>query len=49
MFVFVNMDMMTVLDREGAYKDDGVSALGLFAPLLALPFADAASTIETVK
>ena len=38
---------MNVLDRAEAYDDTVVSALGLFTPLLALPFADAARTIET--
>jgi GAF domain-containing protein len=40
---------MNVLDREGAYSDAAVSALELFAPVLALPFSEAAKTIEAVK
>jgi hypothetical protein len=40
---------VNVLDREGAYGDAVVSALELFAPVLALPFSEAAKTIEAVK
>ncbi len=38
---------MNVLDRENAYADSTIAALNLFAPLLALPFADAARAIDT--
>jgi GAF domain-containing protein len=38
---------MNVLDRENAYDDAAVSMLTLFAPLLALPFAEAARAIDT--
>jgi hypothetical protein len=37
---------MNVLDRENAYSDEAVAQLGLFAPILALPFTDAARAIE---
>ena len=37
---------MNVLDAENAYGDDAVAALALFAPLLALPFSEAARSIE---
>jgi hypothetical protein len=36
---------MNVLDRENAFNDEAVGDLSLFAPLLALPFADAAKAI----
>jgi hypothetical protein len=35
-----------VLDHENAYEDRTVEMLTLFAPLLAMPFADAARAIE---
>lgn len=38
---------MNVLDREHAYGDDAVAALSLFAPILTLPFAEAAMGIDT--
>jgi GAF domain len=38
---------MNVLDAENAYDDAAVAMLGLFAPLLALPFAEAARAIDT--
>jgi GAF domain-containing protein len=37
---------MNVLDRENAYDDAAVETLTLFAPLLALPFAEAARAID---
>jgi hypothetical protein len=37
---------MNVLDAENAYDDRAVEALGLYAPLLALPFAEAAHAIK---
>lgn len=37
---------MNVLDREDAYGDQAVTHLNLFAPLLTLPFADAAKVID---
>ena len=37
---------MNVLDRENAYDEQAVATLQLFAPLLALPFAEAAKAIE---
>lgn len=37
---------MNVLDRELAYDDSAVAALSLFAPILTLPFADAAKGID---
>ncbi len=37
---------MNVLDAENAYADEAVAALALFAPLLALPFSEAARAIE---
>ena len=37
---------MNVLDAENAYADEAVATLALFAPLLALPFSEAARAIE---
>jgi transcriptional regulator with GAF, ATPase, and Fis domain len=37
---------MNVLDRENAYDEQAVATLQLFAPLLALPFSEAARAIE---
>jgi hypothetical protein len=38
---------MNVLDAENAYDETVVDALALFAPLLALPFAEAARAIDS--
>lgn len=37
---------INVLDRENAYTDETVETLKLFAPVLALPYAEAAGAID---
>jgi hypothetical protein len=40
---------MNVLDAEHAYDDAAVKHLSLFAPILSLPFAEAARAIDNTK